>query len=114
MEVQVRHALAAVLPNIGNDTVAVFVYAEVLAQPGDDRKHMAKQRRVRLAQCGRRSDMPLGDNEEMDRGLRVDVIKSQQGIILIQLVRGEFPPRRSCRTDNPTWERLLYLDSSIL
>ena len=67
MEVQVRHALAAVLPNIGNDTVAVFVYAEVLAQPGDDRKHMAKQRRVRLAQCGRRSDMPLGITRKWDR-----------------------------------------------
>ena len=90
MEVQVLDALARILAHIGDDAVAP-VAAKLGAQPGDGGEDMAQQGPVLLGQRGGRGDVLFGDDEEMDRGLRVNVVKGQQRVVLVQLVGGDFP-----------------------
>ena len=90
MEVQVLDALARVLAHIGDDAVPAGA-AKVRAQLCDGGKDVAQQGPVLLGQRGGRGDVLFGDDEEMDRGLGVDVVKGQQLVVLVQLVGGHFP-----------------------
>ena len=90
MEVQVLDTLARVLAHIGDDAVAA-VAAKVRAQLCDGGKDVAQQGPVLLGQRGSRGDVLFGDDEEMDRGLGVDVVKGQQLVVLVQIGRA------SCR-----------------
>ena len=83
-------ALARILAHVGNDPVAA-VAAQVLAQLGDGGKDMAQQSPILFGQGSSRCDMLLGNDEEVNRRLGVDVIKGQQLVILVQLVGGNFP-----------------------
>ena len=59
MEVQVTHALAAVLPHVGDNTVALFA-AQFFAKAGNGGKHMGQQSAVFLPQLCGGIDVGLG------------------------------------------------------
>ena len=72
--------------NVGHNAVAAFVHAKLLAQVGDGSVNMAQQCSVRFGKLCRRFNMLLGDYQKMHRCLRVNIIKCQQSVILIQLI----------------------------
>ena len=78
--------LAAIGTNVGHNAVAAFVHAKLLAQVGDGGVNVAQQCSVRFGKLCRRFNMLLGDHQKMHRCLRVNIIKCQQSVILIQLI----------------------------
>jgi len=88
MEMQVLHGLAGILADIGDHAVAV-VQTDFLGQLGDHGKDMAQQGTVLLRQGSGTLDVLFGHNKEMHLGLRVDIVKRHDLIVLIQLVRGD-------------------------
>ena len=88
MEMQVLHGLAGILADIGDHAVAV-VQANFLGQLGDHGKDMAQQGTVLLSQGSGTLDVLFGHNKKVHLGLRVDIVKRHDLIVLIQLVRGD-------------------------
>ena len=86
MKVQVLHALAAVLTHIGDNAVAALIHTQLAAKLRNHGIDMAQQGGIILRQRRSRRNVALRDNKEMHRGLRVDVVEGQQGVILIQFV----------------------------
>ena len=78
--------MAAIGANVSHNAVATFVHAKLLAQVGDGSVNMAQQCSVRFGKLCRRFNMLLGDHQKMHRCLRVNIIKCQQSVILIQLI----------------------------
>ena len=81
MKMQMLHALAAVLAHIAHYTIAIIA-AQLLAQAGDHRKHMAQQCAILFGEGRRRLNVLFRDNQKMHRGLRVNVVKRKQLIVL--------------------------------
>ena len=78
MEVQVRHTLAAVCANIGDDAVSAFLHAQFAAQFRNDGKDVTYQRAILLRQGRRRTEVLFRDYQKMHRGLGIDVVTRQK------------------------------------
>ena len=86
MEVQMLDALAAVGAHVGDNAVTVLGHAQLAAQVRNNGIDVAQQGGVALGQGGSRVNVLLGDDQEVGRGLGVNVVESQQLIVLLQFV----------------------------
>ena len=91
MEVQVMHALAGLLADVGNNTVAL--QPQFLCQLGYDLKDMRHHGAVFGADLRHGADMLLGDHQKMGGRLRRNVIKGIAQVVLLHLVGGDLPRR---------------------
>ena len=85
---QVLHGLTGVLAAVRHDTEAVGE-AELLRELRNDGEDVTDERGLLLAQLCGRGDVGLRNNKEMLRCQRLDVIKRQALLVLIQLLRGD-------------------------
>ena len=88
MEMQVLHGLAGILADIGDHAVAV-VQANLFGQLGDHGKDMAQQGTVLLRQGSGTLDVLFGHNKKVHLGLRVDIVKRHDLIVLSDEIYAE-------------------------
>src|SRR5262249_10968846 len=86
MQVQMRHRLASALLAVDNEPVAV-ANSQLHGQLGRDDVQMAKEIPIFRFDVGMSRNDLAGDNQHMDRRLRVDIAKGQAAIVLIDDVR---------------------------
>ena len=90
---QVGNRLSAVFAAVVDNAVAAFGHAEPagdLSRPGED---AADDGAVFHVQFIRRSDVRLGDEEDVYGRLGVQVVKAEDFIVLVDLFGGDFPRR---------------------
>lgn len=90
MHVQMRDGFATIGPIINDDAEAGITKAFFPGQGLRDKEQVAKQRLI-----GRRAEADTRDHllwydEEMDRGLRVDVMKGQALVVLMDNLGRDF------------------------
>lgn len=93
VEMQVLNTLAAVLPHIGDNAVALFIYAQLTALVGNHSVDVPQQCGIFFGQCCGRSNVLLWNDQKVYRRLGINVVKGQQRVVLIQFVGGDFPRR---------------------
>ena len=93
MQVQVGHALARSLTDVGHEPVAALCHAQRMCDAFCRGKHGHQGAPVRFGQRVRTLNVPLGNHEHMHRRLRIDIIKRQHLVILVCLLRWDAPIR---------------------
>jgi len=86
MQVQMRHRLASALLAVDNEPVAV-ANSQLHGQLGRDDVQMAEEIPIFRFDVGMSRNDLAGDNQHMDRRLRVDIAKGQAAVVLIDDVR---------------------------
>ena len=89
MEVEVGHRLPRLLPAVGHHPE--IGNAQLMGHLGDGLKAVAHQVGVPLGNLPAGGHVGLGDDQEVDGSLGVDVIKGVAEIILVHLVGGDLP-----------------------
>ena len=84
MEVQVEHGLARLLADVGDDAVAV--HTQLLRHLGDDLEDVGHHGAVFGGDSSGGSDVGLGNHQEVSRSLRVNVVKGEALLILVDFV----------------------------
>lgn len=85
VKVQVSYRLTAGNTAVIDNSPAVFCKAHFIGELCRNGKDMSDHRRGIIIKLVRRSDMRLWNNDDMYRGLRLDVIECINGVILINL-----------------------------
>ncbi len=83
--------LPAFKPCVGHDAKAAFrvrIAALLQCQIWRERHHAPQERRVLRGNLRHRRDMRLGNHEEVDRRPGVDIVESEDFLILIDLAGG--------------------------
>jgi len=88
---EVVHALASVVPHVGDEPVAGLSDALALGDLPGAGEHMAQQCVVLPRQGLGALDMFLGDEEHVDRSLGRDVPEGVDQLVLIYLGGGDVP-----------------------
>ena len=95
MKMQVENRLAAVPSSVRNETKTGFRKTFVLCDSRAGQQQPSKQPLVGFTQVLHGLHMPLGNDQGMNRSLRVDVVK-RQGVLVLIDNRG-----RDTSFDNP-------------
>jgi hypothetical protein len=90
VQVQVGDRLPGLFFAVDHQAIAV-ANPQLLGQAGGYDVQVAKDIAVLLPDVRMRSDYFPGDNENMDRGLRIDVVEGQATIILVDKSRRDLP-----------------------
>src|SRR5215470_19896984 len=91
MEVEVVDDLTSFGPSVAGEPVAALSVAEALSeQPGHAHAVPGHSLVARL-QAGDGVDVALGDDEEVDGRLRVEVLEGEHVVILVLDLRGTLP-----------------------
>jgi hypothetical protein len=90
MQMEMLDALSALRTDIRHEAEASFVNVELFGELVCDFDHMKPQLTVILFELCDRTNMLLGDDENMRRRLRRYVEKSENGIVLIRFLAGYF------------------------
>ena len=75
--------LPAILAAIHHDSISRFIYFENPGYSLCDDLQMAQQTRVLVGSHLKRIDLPLGYNQNVDRGLRLQIMERKAQIIFI-------------------------------
>lgn len=86
MKVEMIDGLAAVLGGIDHDSISLGK-SVLPCQIGSDPQQVSEQRRMLLAGLVERSQVFTGNNQNMDRSLRMDVGKCKAFVVLVQSLR---------------------------
>ena len=88
-EVDVEHCLPGAAVAIEHRPVAVLRVPLILGDLCGARNQSAHHRRVPFLDVVQRRDVPAGDDEHMERRLRIDVLERQQLVVLVDDLRGD-------------------------
>lgn len=86
VEMEVLDALTSIISAVSDDTIAVFK-SGFGGDPRDHLENMCNDLAVFRRYSIDRGDVGLRDYKDVYRGLRVDVVKCEDGVILISLFR---------------------------
>lgn len=86
---QVEYRLSTIIPCVYYGPEALFLQAVLPGKLPDNSKDMVQQLPIGLSQLQERGNMLLWDEEEMNRGLGVNVLKGQHSIIFIDDFTGD-------------------------
>ena len=86
VKVQVKHRLPRLRAVADHDAECVF-HAELARDLADREQQVAEQRLVLRLRVREPRDLLLGDDEDMDRRLRVDVLEGEAQLVLVDDVR---------------------------
>ena len=91
MDVEMRHLLTAIIAMVGEHSIASFDDARIAGHLSDDPE---KLRNLSIAGVFRevihRNIWALGDYQDMDGRLRLNVFEGQSMVVLIDFVTGQF------------------------
>ena len=91
MDVEMRHLLAAIIAMVGEHSIASFDDARIASHLSDDPE---KPRNLSIACVFREvihgNIWALGDYQDMDGRLRLNVFEGQSMVVLIYFVTGQF------------------------
>lgn len=102
MQVQVEYRLPGVGPGIRDDAVAGFGKPPFARQLSGHLEHAAQEEMIAGREVVQVGHVAPGDQEKMDRGLRLDVLEGDD------LVVGEDGPGRNRSGGNPTEEAFFH------
>jgi len=91
VEMKVKHDLAPLSIAVCQDPVPLFRNSPFPGEPGRREENSAQESALILTGLVKGSQMPSWNEKDMDRGLRIDVLKSHDLIILIDQLGGDFP-----------------------
>src|SRR4030095_146053 len=83
VDVDVIHDLAAFGPTVDPEPISALGQSPVLTDLACSEEAAAENLDVPRLHRGDRSDMAFGDDEKMDRRLRVDVLEGEDRIVLV-------------------------------
>ena len=83
MKVEVVYDLAALRPRIAGDTIAALAVAEALREEPRDPDTVPNDGFVLRLEARDGLDMALGDDEEVNRRLRIEILEGKHLLILI-------------------------------
>ena len=86
---QVGHGLAGLRAAVGHH--AEVADAQTLGDGGDDLKDVGHHTGVLGGDLTAGGDVLLGDHQEVDRSLRVDVVEGKDALVLVHLAGGDLP-----------------------
>ena len=86
MKMKVRHNLAGIFSGVSHRTVAGFGYPHRFGYVLHSSKDVAQHGGIVSVQIIHRSEVFLGNYQHMNRGLRLNVVKSQYLVIFVDLV----------------------------
>ena len=95
MEVDVKHRLASFAVAVEEGAVPSVGVALLLRNGGCTPDHFADERIVSRGKVVERRDVTSRDDENMERSLRVEILKGHEPIILIDDRRRNLPGRNS-------------------
>jgi len=89
MKMQMVHNLAGILPRVGHGAVAGFSDARALGHLLHSSENVAEYCGIVNVQIIHRSEVFLRNHQYMDRSLWLNVVKGQNQVIFIDLIRGD-------------------------
>lgn len=91
VNMEVKHALPSTRPDVQHGSVTIL-HAMLVRQ--FRRNDMAITNQLRILLCGflQPANMLLGDDEDVHRTLRPDIVECESAIIFVDLFRGCFAP----------------------
>ena len=90
MHVDVVDGLSALLVAVHHHA-ETFLAALLPGQALGDEEHVSGQQPVFFAQVGEGGNVLLGDDQEMHRRLRADVVEGDDLIVFVELARRDLP-----------------------
>lgn len=91
MQMEVEHALAAVRSGVDDDTVPGLGNPLQFRDLTANQQQLSEQLRVRIVQLSHRNHMFPGNDQRMDRRLRIDIVECDDQIVLIDECCGNSP-----------------------
>src|SRR5208282_987288 len=101
MIMQMRHSLAGVGTAIDDNPIPI-VQIPLGGQLLYHHQQMPGQRSIAFGQIGQRRNLLLGNDQDVNGRLRINVFESQAAVILVNNLGGNFP------VDNPFENRLAH------
>jgi len=89
--VDVPHCLPAVLAGIDDDAITTLIESLGGSDLGQRDKQVPEKLPVALLDVSQAGDMPVRDDEDMDRRDGVDILKRRHRAVLIHLFTGDLP-----------------------
>ena len=87
---KVEDRLASVVPDVGDDAIAVLAHALTLGDLGADTEAMPQELAVLVGSSRNAGNGLSGNDQDMSRGLGIVVAKGQHLVVLENDVRGNF------------------------
>src|SRR5262245_40005621 len=91
MDMQMRHTLAAVRSAVDYDAIAAFTYSEIACHLRRGQNQLAEQHLIRLVSRSEPGNDTFRHDQDMYRGLRVDILERDRLIIFENDFRRDFP-----------------------
>ena len=93
MHVQMEDRLASPRTVVDHDARPALGDPQLLGDLGGRHQQMPKQLRIRRSGIAQRRDLPLGDHQEVRRGLRCHIVERQAVLVFVKQLRGDLPTK---------------------
>lgn len=89
--------LPGMFANVKNRSITTGFHAQFTGQLGRDDKEVSHVGGIGLGHLRHAGDVPFGNDEDMDRGLRIDIVECESAIVLVRDIHGDFTLNHSTK-----------------
>ena len=100
VEMEMEYRLAGIASGVRDDPIAGLRQPLLFRHLGTGHQELSQEVGVLIAAVLHRCHMLFGNDERMDRRLRIDIVEGQRAIVLVHDLGRESPSEQFCKIDN--------------